>query len=455
MAKIEEMRARVAALIGEVEAINNAGGDENDLNDDELETIEAKSQEIERLTRQINAAVRVADASALQAGTGRRTAAEPRAREREGEMVNYRQPKVNDPKWGFKSLGEFGITVRHAAVGRAEATERLLNATTTFGGENVGADGGFAVPPEFKTGIVQKINTPDSLLTLTDRLTTSSNSITIPKDETTPWQSTGGIQAYWENEGAQIPPSKPLLEQNTIRLNKLTCLVPVSDELLEDGPGLDSYLRAKAPAKMISKLNTAIIDGSGAGQPKGILQSLAVNGGSVVGVAGETGTNVNTGTILYPNIVKMWAALYGQWRRNAVWLINQDAEAALAYMDFRRAGSSVSPPTSPVPVYLPDNNVSGPGFATLKGRPVIPVEACKALGTEGDIILVDLNQYLTCTKGQDIKTDVSIHLYFDQDVTAFRFIMRVAGQPWWTSPIAPQQPTASLRSWAVTLQARP
>ena len=165
-------------------------------------------------------------------------------------------------------------------------------------------------------------------------------------------------------------------------------------------------------------------------------------------VAAKSGQGA--GTVIFPNIVDMWASLYGQWRRNSVWLINQDVEPLLSYMAFQSGGTV---PTSPVPVYLPGNTIAGQGYDTLKGRPVIPVEACSVLGNVGDIILVDLTQYMTATKGQDIKTDVSIHLYFDQDLTAFRFIMRVAGQPWWTTNITPQNPkdVNTKRSWAVTL----
>jgi hypothetical protein len=35
-----------------------------------------------------------------------------------------------------------------------------------------------------------------------------------------------------------------------------------------------------------------------------------------------------------------------------------------------------------------------------------------------------------------MKSDVSIHLWFDQDMVAFRFTMRVAGQPWWAAAIS-------------------
>ncbi len=112
------------------------------------------------------------------------------------------------------------------------AVTRLHAAATTFGSEGTGADGGFMVPPEFRTAIVEKVMGENSLFSRTDQQTTSSNSIVFPLDETTPWQTSGGIQAYWENEGGLKTQSKPLLGQETIRLNKLIALVPVTDELL-------------------------------------------------------------------------------------------------------------------------------------------------------------------------------------------------------------------------------
>jgi len=451
MAKIDTLRERAGALEDEIEKLRNAGEDpDSDLTDDELGTINAKFDELEKITAQIGALEKADRALTMSRGPGRRSSPDPQgaAPGAGGAGGDRVYPRARDPKAGFKNLGEFAMCVRAAATKDQAAHDRLLNATSVFGGENVGADGGYAVPPDFRNAIAIKIGAPESLLSRTDKLVTASNSITVPKDETTPWQTTGGIQAYWETEGGVKTPSKPLLEQNTIRLNKLTCLVPVSDELLEDAPGLDSYLRSKAPQKFIAKLNTAIISGDGVGKPLGILSSP-----SLVTVPRETvPANQGAATIIYPNIVKMWAALLGDWRRNAVWLINQDAESQLGFMDFR---SNQAAPTTPIPVYLPGNTISGDGYATLKGRPVIPVEACSALGSLGDIILVDLTQYMTATKGQDIKTDVSIHLYFDQDLTTFRFVMRVAGQPWWSSVIAPQNTPGSNRSWAVTLAARP
>jgi HK97 family phage major capsid protein len=51
------------------------------------------------------------------------------------------------------------------------------------------------------------------------------------------------------------------------------------------------------------------------------------------------------------------------------------------------------------------------------------------------VILADLTKYLSVVKG-GMKSDTSIHLWFDQNVTAFRFVMRMNGQPWLKAAIA-------------------
>jgi HK97 family phage major capsid protein len=225
-----------------------------------------------------------------------------------------------------------------------------------------------------------------------------------------------------------------------MRLNKLMALVPVSDELLEDAPGLESWLRAKAPAKMAAKINTAIVRGTGAGQPLGIL-----NAGCLVTVAAEAG-QLND-TVYFGNIVKIWGRVWSGSRRNGIWLINQDIEQQLYAMAFDPAA------TSKVPVYLGPNGLADSPYGTLMGRPVVPVEACSTLGDKGDIIFADLTQYWALTKGSDVRSDVSMHLYFDQGLTSFRFTFRVNGQPAWGSTVTPENGSAT-RSPFVTVAER-
>lgn len=429
--------------------IDAADTAEEDLSEEDLATIETNTVEIGKLDKQINARKAIAPQ-----GMGRRTAPEP---QNNGGRKVPAQPRADNPRHGFQSFGNFAQTVRNAyrGVDNEDVTRlrNISNSTTTYGNEGTGTDGGFLVPPEFGREIWQKVTAEENLLTRCAQLVTDRNSMMIPKDETTPWQTSGGVQVYWEGEGQVPANSKPLVELGALRLTKLFGLVPVSDELLDDASGLESWLRVKAPSKMAAKINTAIVAGTGVGQPLGIIPGYTAVGASVVQVSKSTSQPADT--VWFTNINAMWARMYAPWRRNAIWLINQDIEPQLAGMAFQATGAaSLIPGTSAVPAYLPMNGLSASPYATLMGRPVVPIEACAAIGDLGDIILVDLNQYWALTKSGGIQTDTSIHLYFDQALTAFRFIFRVNGQPAWSSTITRQNGSGNELSWAVTLQAR-
>lgn len=321
--------------------------------------------------------------------------------------------------YGFRSMGEWAMAARRTKNGKAD--QRIMNAPSTFGSEGVSEDGGFAVPPDFRTNIMKQILSEESILGMTDQQTTSGNSLSLPLDSTTPWQTSGGVQPVWVGEGGAITPSKPKLGQLETRLHKLAALVPITEELMQDASSLTSWLSSKVPEKFTSFLNDVIINGDGVAKPLGMLNSACKV--TVTAVSGQ-----GAGTIVAKNITDMWARCYGPLRRNAVWFINQDVEPALQNL--------VVPGTNPsFPAYLPPGGLSGAPYSTLFGRPIMPIEACSALGTEGDIILAIPNQYLTVLKG-GMKTDVSIHLYFDTDHTAFKFVMRVGGQSYWPAAIA-------------------
>jgi len=85
---------------------------------------------------------------------------------------------------------------------------------------------------------------------------------------------------------------------------------------------------------------------------------------------------------------------------------------------------------------MPANGLSGQPYGTLFGRPVIPLENAQTLGDKGDIILANMKGYLTGQKVGGMRSDVSMHLWFDYDVLAYKFTVRVAGQPWLSAPIA-------------------
>src|SRR5581483_11684636 len=96
------------------------------------------------------------------------------------------------------------------------------------------------------------------------------------KDETTPWGS-NGVQVYWTAEAGQATQSKPKLGQDNLQLAKLTALVPVTDEQLADSfVGLGQYVTRQAAERINWKVDEAIVNGTGAGQPLGFFTSGAI-----------------------------------------------------------------------------------------------------------------------------------------------------------------------------------
>lgn len=186
------------------------------------------------------------------------------------------------------------------------------------------------------------------------------------------------------------------------------------------------------------KLVDAIINGTGAGQPLGIL-----NSGCMVSITKESGQSADT--IVYENVLKMWSRLMASSRPNSVWLINQDCEVQLNQM-------SLAVGTGGIPVYVNGGAQNQP-YSTLFGRPVIALEQIPTLGDTGDIILADLSKYVAIDKG-GIKNDVSMHVRYIYDESVFRSVYRFDGQPLLASAITPFSGSSNTLSHFVKLNER-
>jgi HK97 family phage major capsid protein len=459
-ATIEAHRARQHELVTASEAVVAAADAERrDLSTEERTTLSNNTAEVERLEGEIGLRQGVLNQSAMLAtARGRRTAPEETpgdaaARQQDdagGTAPTNAAPRTRTPglatvpaqpnataagTWGFRNFGDYALAVARGSARGASPDRRLTNAAaTTFSQESVGADGGFMVPPDFLATLTQRIFAEDSLLGRCDQQTCSGNTFSAPVDETTPW-GTGGIKAYWESEASAISQSKPQLREINVRLHKLASLVPVTEEMLEDAGMIDGYLRSKMPEAIDWSVSMGITWGTGVGQPLGFMRS-----GALVTVAAENAQTADT--INATNVVKMLARLPTRSRQNAVWLIHPDAEPQLPLMTIGQQ-----------PVYMPPGGLADAQYGRLLGRPVIPHQVCETVGDLGDIMLVDLSQYLAARKAAGIRLQTSMHLWFDQDLMAFKATLRLAGQPWWSAAIA-QRDGSNTMSPFVTLAAR-
>lgn len=394
--------------------------------DDEQQAFDAAAAEVEGLDKQIAVAERVQQ---LRGSTAM-------------PAPNPRIEVITEPGQGaFSSLGEQLVAVARTQVsGRPDPRLTWQSFGAAAGmNEGAGADGGFLVQQEFSTELLRLAFDGAVLAPRTRRVPIGANAnglkINAVKETSRATGSRfGGIRGYWTAEGGEKTASQMQFRQMDLRLHKLAGIAYVTDELLEDSVALESVLRQAFADEFGFLVDDAIFEGSGAGQPLGIM-----NSGSLVTVPKETSQTADT--VVVENIVKMWSRMWSRSRRNAIWTINQQIEPQLFTM---KIGDT--------PVYLPAGGVANAPYATLMGRPVVPTEFNSALGDKGDVVLMDLSQYLLIEKG-GVKSDVSMHVRFIYDEMTFRFVLRVDGQPIWEAPLTPFKGTDTLSPF-VTLAER-
>lgn len=446
MKTVTEMTAEISALhksIGDLRA--QAQTENRELKVEEDTLINATLDQIEKLEKLVRTEKRLQDANTRLA-TPTTDPIMPAINTTDPE--NRSLITISDTE-KFSSFGEQLVAVYRAGL-QGGTTDPRLNMRAASGlNETVPADGGFLVQKDFSAAIMQEVFDTGLLASRCQQVTISGNANGTTMngiDETSRATGSrfGGVRGYWLGEADEKLKSKPKFREIELKLKKLIGLCYATDENLQDAAQLEGIISAAFISEFGFLLDEAIISGTGAGQPLGVL--TGGNDKPTVQVTREAGQPANT--IVYENIVKMWSRLFANSRGNSVWLINQDVEPQLNTM-------SIAVGTGGIPVYMPAGGFAGASatpFSTLMSRPVIPIEQCKTLGTAGDIILADLSGYILARKG-GIKQDMSIHVRFNYDESVFRFVMRVDGQPKLASSITPFNSSATLSNF-VKLQTR-
>ena len=351
--------------------------------------------------------------------------------EKDGFPVNTAQPGDDlGAQKPFNSVGEQLAAIYSAAIRPNTMDKRLheINNAATGMGEDIGSDGGFLVQQDFTLALMDRANQESDIAPLcrTIPIGPGANGLKAPYiDETSRATGSrwGGIQVYRKDEGTAATAKKPKLGKIDLTLEKLIGLCYVSDELLADQSALGAIVTQAFGEEFAFVKQDEIINGSGAGQMKGIMKS----GGPLVSVAKETGQAA--ASIVTENLDKMYARMYARGLRNAVWLINQDCWPELFNL-YRGVG------TAGIPVFTPPGGIAGAPYGMIHGRPILPIEQCQTVGTTGDIILADFTQYLIIEK-DGLQSAQSMHVKFIEDEMTFRFTMRNNGQPLWKTAVTP------------------
>lgn len=172
--------------------------------------------------------------------------------------------------------------------------------------EGTDADGGYLVPEEFERQIIAGLDEANVIRSLAKVITTGSErKIPVAASHST---------AQWTAENAAYTESNPTFDQKQIDAFKLTDLIRVSTELLQDSAfDLESYISAEFARAFGIAEEQAFCVGTGTGQPTGI---FTANGGTV----GVTAAANNA--ITADELISLVYALKSPYRRNAKFLMN-------------------------------------------------------------------------------------------------------------------------------------
>jgi HK97 family phage major capsid protein len=437
--RLKEVSAEMSALLEQDEPLTEEQEAQLKALEDEGDQLTAELAELREGEAKATLREKAESLRAFAKQSNRQTGAN-----RPGPRIRVKAGAEDDPKRGFKSLGHFAARCMesHANV---RGDDMLMVAAGSGMSQGITAEGGVLVPPAFSKQIWDEVlRQSNSLLSMCFSVPVDAGveSITIPaiaESSRANGSRYGGIQGYWKDELDVMTESKPTFRSVKLTPHELYVFAYISDKLLRNSPSTASAILERAAADEIAfKIGDAIINGTGTGQPRGI-----------VGHAGTKSVSKETGqaaaTVVKANLFKMRNSMHPNWRQGAVWLINPEVEVALQELTFPVG-------TGGIPAFLPPGGLSESPYSMLFGQSMIPIEYCAALGTVGDIIYCNFRAYATAVRGM-VDSSYSMHLKFDYAQTAFRMIFEMDGQPFLNTVITPYKGSVTT-SPIVTLATR-
>lgn len=144
--------------------------------------------------------------------------------------------------------------------------------------------------------------------------------------------SSAAIQWSWDAEATEVSDDSPTFAQPSIPIYKAQGFVPISVEALQDEANVTEAVGMLFSEGQAELEGTALVTGSGSGQPTGIVTALAASSPSVV-------VNAATDdTFALADVYSLQGSLPARWRRNASWLANNLVYSRIRQFDTSGGG---------------------------------------------------------------------------------------------------------------------
>lgn len=231
---------------------------------------------------------------------------------------------MNRPGAGdAKGMGE-ELEAKHKAAFRQYMANGTLPEGFKAGSEgveikamstDVNPDGGYLVRPELSSVIIDRVFETSPLRSVANIETTGSKSIDILIDD-------DEAGARWVGEGASGGQTDtPQLGQKSLVAHKIEADPRMTTEMIEDSYlDVEAWLARKVASKFARTQNTAFVNGTGVGQPRGFLTYPAQSSGGTYERGALHQVNMGAASALTDGgLIEVQNALKEDYQAGAAW----------------------------------------------------------------------------------------------------------------------------------------
>jgi HK97 family phage major capsid protein len=303
-------------------------------------------------------------------------------------------------------------------------------------GESSGATGGYIVPPEFYQEMLAIAAEENTFRKYGFVQPMASATLQFPYLDITTAQAAsnspffGGVIAGWTSEAQTRTESDPGFKMMELKAQELSGYSVSSNILLQDAAfGLEKFLMTLFGKAVAWYEEYAFFQGNGVGKPLGVLNAPAT-----VKVSRGTASHFS-----WPDIPAMLTKLLPASYNRARWYISPTVVSDLLQL---KDGANR------VLFVSIEQGATLPPVWKLLNLPVTITEKLPALGTTGDVMLIDPNLYVIGDRMM-LEIAASEHVNFLKNQMTWRFVERIDGRPWLDNPITLQDGTSQVSPFVV------
>jgi HK97 family phage major capsid protein len=302
--------------------------------------------------------------------------------------------------------------------------------------EASGVTGGYIVPPDFYSQLLAIAAENNFFRQYAFVQPMASATLQFPFLDITTVQSAGvspffgGVQAYWTEEAQTRTETEPQFKMMELKAHELSGYSVSSNVLLQDAAfGLEKFLMMLFGRAVAWYEQYAFLQGNGVGKPLGILNAPAS-----ISVTRNTG-----GHFYFPDIAAMLASLLPSSYAKAVWAVSPTVVSDLLQL---KDGANRA-------IFISiDQGITRPPVWKLLNLPVFITEMLPALGTKGDVMLLDPSLYVIGDR-MSLEIAASEHVNFLKNQMTWRFVQRVDGQPWMDKKVTLQDASSTVSPFVI------